>query len=121
MPLYSSCAPPIPPSATSSFASRIIANTFSPNILAQVYIQSGENGRLILHLINLNYDLGTDNVEEQTDLPIQVTLPDGFEADSVQVLTPDGEGAQDVDFSIEDGALEFTLPGLQIWNVIVIN
>jgi hypothetical protein len=101
-------------------AIRIIEDIFSENILTQVYIQTGENNRLILHLINLNYDLETDSMQDQTDLSISMALPDGFEVSSVRVLTPDGEEQLEVDFSIEDKTIQFTVPWLHIWDVIVI-
>jgi hypothetical protein len=35
-------------------------------------------------------------------------------------LTPDGEEQLEVDFSIEDKTIQFTVPWLHIWDVIVI-
>jgi hypothetical protein len=99
---------------------RVVADTLSENIGVQVYQQMDPAPKIILHLLNYNYELETDTVIEQEEIQVALEAPDSWEVSRVSLISPDFDGEQDLDFVFEDGYLRFTVPGLYIWDVVVI-
>lgn len=103
-----------------SISARIVQDTLSENICVQAYLKSESPQEIFVHLINYDYELQTDNVHDQSDIPVAIKLPDTFEVESINVMSPDFDGTHELDFTIEDRYAKFTVPLLHIWDVIVI-
>lgn len=103
-----------------SISSRVVLDTFSENIGIQAYIRRDSPQKIFLHLINYEYELETDKVFDQENIPVAIELPDGFDVSTVSVISPDFDQAEELDFSFEEGYLRFTVPYLHIWDVIVV-
>jgi len=99
---------------------RIILDTFSENIGVQAYQKSLPPQKIFIHLVNYNYELETDTVFEQSEIPLAIELPEDFSVSSVSVISPDFEKPQDLLFTIEENFLKFLVPYLYIWDVILV-
>ena len=51
---------------------------------------------------------------------MEIRLPVGFDAQAVGVISPDFEGTEEVEFTITSEYINFTVPQLHIWDVVVI-
>jgi hypothetical protein len=103
-----------------AISSRIILDTFSESIGIQAYLKPGPPQMIFVHLINYDYELQTDTINDQTNIPIAILNPNGFDAESVRVISPDFDQSEEIDFIIDDDYIKFTIPSLHIWDVIVI-
>ena len=87
-------------------------------IVGYPYYQPGEK-RHILHLIN--YDCGAlfDIIWPKSNIQIQMKLllPS---VSSVTVISPDFSEKQNIPFTITDGLIEFIVPTLRLYDVVVI-
>ena len=99
---------------------RVVQDTFSENVGVQVYLRPESPPKIFVHLINYDYNLESDTVYDQEDLPLAVALPTDFEVTTITVISPDFEGAQDLDFTLENGYVQISVPELHIWDVIII-
>ena len=103
-----------------TLSSRVVLDTLSESIGIQVYRHEDPEPKIILHLLNYNYELETDTVIEQEEIQVALEAPVGWDVSRVSVISPDFDGEQELDFVIEEGYLRFTVPGLTIWDVVVI-
>ena len=53
-------------------------------------------------------------------IEVSLRLPVGKEVSQVSVLSPDGEMAQKVPFAVESRRINFTVPKLQIYDLVVV-
>jgi hypothetical protein len=104
----------------SALASRVVLDTFSENVGVQVYLKPEAPQKIFVHLINYDYELETDTVHDQESIPVAIELPEGFDVKSVSVISPDFEGTETPEFTVEDGYVQFSVPELHIWDVVVI-
>ena len=74
----------------------------------------------LLHLINYDYSLQSDRVNDQFNVPVSINLPADFEVHTIIVISPDFDNIEELKFDIENGYIKFTVPHLHIWDIIVI-
>ena len=68
----------------------------------------------------LRVELQQDQVNDQEDIPVEIKLPAGFDAQAVKFMSPDFEGTEEVEFTITNEYITFTVPQLHIWDVVMI-
>ncbi len=87
-------------------------------IVGYPFVQPEEK-RTVLHLVN--YDCGPlfDIVWPKSNIPIHIKLSIPS-VHSVSVLSPDFSGVQDIPFTVNGEYLDFTVPTLRIYDVVVI-
>jgi len=100
--------------------SRIIPGAFDENIAVHLYTRAEPEPGIILHLLNYTYELETDTFFEQENIPVEMALPDGFEVNAVTLYSPDREDAENLVFESIDGKVTFEVPGLLMWDVILL-
>ncbi len=103
-----------------NLGSRLIAEALPENIGVQAYSQENPDWKMILHLINYNYDLEQDRVLPQDGLDMAILIPDGREISNVSLRSPDFEGVLALEFDYQDSLLRFQVPSLLFWDVLVI-
>ncbi len=79
--------------------------------------------RLILNLVNYDYDVRHDSIRPAEDIRISIPyerlgLPEPI---SVRLLSPDLELPRDLVVSRESGEISFSVPQLEVWDVIVVS
>jgi len=103
-----------------SLEDRMMLDTFSNKVGAQVYFNT-ETPELVVHLLNYNYNLAEDQIYDQLNVPVSIRIPDGFDAHSVAILSPDFEGAEELEFELDKSYINFNVPKLHIWDVVAID
>lgn len=78
-----------------------------------------DNNKIVVHLINYDFDLAKGVIEKQ-DIPVSINLPLKEKPTSVKILSPDFEEEQISDYVFIDSNLQFVVPELKIWDVLVI-
>ena len=96
---------------------RQIEGPVPQNVFVQPYL-SGD--KLYVHLINYDYELQRDEINDQEHISVEIKLPTGFNAQAVKVISPDFEGVKEIEFAIANEYITFTVPRLYIWDVVVI-
>ena len=103
-----------------SLSARITPGNFSKDIGIQVYYKADAPQKIYAHFINYDYELQQDQVNEQENISVEIRLPAGFNAQAVKVISPDFEGTEEIEFTITNEYITFTVPQLHIWDVVVI-
>jgi hypothetical protein len=88
---------------------------------ATVFINPVRVGRrLVVHLVNYDYDGSADVVRPQRNLTVKIRLPEGPKPTApVTLASPDSPGPdRPCPHRIENGRLEFELPELKVWSVL---
>ncbi|NUE03594.1 hypothetical protein HUB97_13985 [Halorubraceae archaeon YAN] len=71
--------------------------------------------RLVVHLLNYEYDRDSDSMEKLTDLQVSLReLP--FEPSEAKYYTVDGQQSVEID---TDGSIDVEVPYLDIWGILV--
>jgi hypothetical protein len=94
-------------------------NNLSLNIKAPLTVtmeltQKEDKGTLILHLVN--YDSGTPSVK---NIKVDIQEPEGKKVTQITVITPDGRNDEILSFKEGDRRIEFTVPQLSIYDLVV--
>ncbi len=77
-----------------------------------------QEDRLLLHLVNYDYGSFLDIMHEKTDVSIRIKQPE-FEVGEIVVSSPDFV-QQHLPFTEKDGFLEFTIPKLRLYDLVVL-
>ncbi|MCD6453330.1 MAG: hypothetical protein J7K77_03485 [Dehalococcoidales bacterium] len=86
----------------------------------EVGIQIWQNdNKIVAHLVNYNFDLAQGVIEKQ-DIPISINLPSLEKPSSVKILSPDSEEEEITDYTFSGSELQFVVPQLKIWDILVI-
>jgi len=78
--------------------------------------------RVIIHLVNDNYEFKDDSVRPQEKLPVRVRLPQDFRVGRVECRSPD-DSCEYAELSfrmLQNGMIEFEVPRLFLWNVVAV-
>jgi hypothetical protein len=75
----------------------------------------GQPNRQILHLLNYNYNVTASNIQ------VSWKLPTGFVPGSLMVESPDNPSDVQLQYAINNGWLQFTVPSLSIWDMVILN
>ena len=95
---------------------RIVDNTFSKKIVIQLWKNSD---KIIIHLVNYNFDLDNGVIEEN-NVPISINILLDKTPKSIKVISPDFEQKVNLDFNYSEGNIQFTVPKLKVWDVLLI-
>jgi hypothetical protein len=87
-------------------------------IIAFPYYQLDEN-RVVVHLVNYDHQFLFDLIRPKMFVKIEIQKP-SFDINRVSMITSDLPINTDLDFSIEDGYVSFTVPFLKIYDVVII-
>ncbi|OPZ77970.1 MAG: hypothetical protein BWY77_01595 [bacterium ADurb.Bin431] len=93
----------------------LVTLTDAPYVAANLVRKNGTN-RFILHLVN--YDKPLRNVRVRLDL---TGFSKKIDRKKIHCLSPDLEASIPVQATAKGSLLEFTLPSLEVYNVVVIN
>jgi len=93
----------------------LVTLTDAPYVAANLVRKNGTN-RFILHLVN--YDKPLRNVRVRLDL---TGFSEKIDRKKIHCLSPDLEASIPVQAAAKGSLLEFTLPSLEVYNVVVIN
>ena len=77
--------------------------------------------RMIVHVLNYDYDEGADKVAAKRNVRIKLKLPADAKGVAGEVLhaSPDAPGAdQSIPHTLGDDRIEFTVPELRAWSVV---
>jgi len=88
-----------------------------------IRVRKKYNDTTILHLINYDYRYHRDGdwVVEVDRVQVKLKLEKDYEALKVELLSPDFEGVQALNYSIcEDRTLELTIPKLKLWSIVIV-
>ena len=90
-------------------------------LLVSPLVQPEEN-RLLVHLVNYDYGHNADRdwTNPIRDLSITLSLPEGFAASEVRIITPDDVSTDGFTWSENKGVVELQVPELDLWNTIVL-
>ena len=77
--------------------------------------QVEKEGLILIHLVN--YRQG--NI--LSNLAVDVRIDDGKRVGGVRVISPDREGSRELKYQIEGGRCRFTVPVLEVYDVVVID
>ena len=75
----------------------------------------GQPNRQILHLLNYNYNVTASNIQ------VSWKLPTGLVPGPLMVESPDNPSDVQLQYAINNGWLQFTVPTLSIWDMVVLN
>ncbi|MEA3457379.1 MAG: Ig-like domain-containing protein, partial [Candidatus Thermoplasmatota archaeon] len=87
-------------------------------IIAFPYSQSSEE-RVVIHLVNYDHSKLFDSISQKNDISIRIKKPD-FDIGRIYVISPDFEGKTVLQTAVDDEYVEFIVPYLEIYDVIVI-
>jgi len=86
----------------------------------EVGIQIWQNdSKILVHLINYDFDLNGGVIEKE-NIPVSLNLPLQKNPTSLKILSPDFEEEQIPGYTFSDSNLQFIVPELKIWDVLVI-
>jgi hypothetical protein len=86
----------------------------APLTVAAELLEQAETGTLLLHLIN--YDAKRTPRQENIKVRLHLAAKPG----GISVLSPDRESVETIDHTWREGKLDFTVPILETYNVVVI-
>ena len=95
---------------------RIVENISSEKVGIQLWKDSN---KVIVHLVNYNFDLNKGVIEED-NIPISINMPLDKAPNSIKVVSPDFEQKINLDFNYSEGNIQFTVPKLKVWDVLLI-
>lgn len=87
-------------------------------IIAFPYYQSPKE-RVVIHLVNYDHSKLFDSISQKNDISIRIKKPD-FGIGEIYVISPDFEEKTLLQYIVADEYVEFTVPYLEIYDVIVI-
>jgi len=99
----------------------VIRNVTPNDALPGVQILPYINGNnLVVHILNYNYAGGDFAIQKQ--VPVRVKMPQSLTAKNktLTLLSPDGNVNQPLEYKYEEGWIEFTIPELYIWSVVIL-
>jgi hypothetical protein len=73
----------------------------------------------MIHLVNYDHTKSNDEINPKEEIRIRVKKPP-FDVGEIYVISPDFEGKTLLDSTIDEEYVEFVVPALEIYNVIVI-
>ncbi len=78
--------------------------------------------RLLVHIVNYDHNIQTDEIIPKKDITISVRLPDDFKIKNEKLLliSPDSGEKINLIYRVVDNYLEFKIPDLYIYNIVVI-
>jgi len=77
--------------------------------------------RMVVHILNYDYDEGSDAVNPKRNIQIKLKLPKDAKGivGKVMLASPDIEGEdQSIPYRLDNGRVEFTVPELRVWSVV---
>ena len=87
-------------------------------IIAYPYFQPTKD-RVVIHLVNYDHTKSNDAINPKEDVRIRIMKP-SFDVGGIYVISPDSEGKTLLEPIIDEEYVEFTVPYLEIYDVIVI-
>lgn len=78
-----------------------------------VLTQPDKYGRILIHLLNYNYDFNEDSMKTYKDINIKIRLPTDFRLGTVKIASPDIE-TKNLNYKEQDNVLEIRVPELKI-------
>jgi len=76
---------------------------------------------LIIHLVNYNYEITKDEIIIQNNIELELNLEDFDKIESVEMISPDFPGQQEVGYTFEGNKLNIVVPQFESWNVIIVH
>lgn len=98
--------------------SSITVENANRKIIAFPYYQSSKE-RVVIHLVNYDHSKLFDGINQKNDISIRIKKPD-FDIGEIYVISPDFEGKTVLQTAIDDEYVEFIVPYLEIYDVIVV-
>ncbi len=95
---------------------RVVENTFSKKIGIQLWKNSD---KIIVHLVNYDFDSVKGAIEKK-NIPIEMNLSFLGTPTSVKMISPDFRGEMKLKFNYTASEIEFTVPKLKIWDILII-
>lgn len=95
---------------------RVFEDTLPRDIGVQIW-QDGN--KMVVHLVNYGFDLDQGVIEKE-DVPVSINLSLPQEPSSVKIISPDSEGEQILDYFFSGSTLQFVVPELKVWDILVI-
>lgn len=97
-------------------------STTAENVVAIAY-RHASGDRLVVHLVNYDYNIGNDAVREAGPVDVTVRVPAGFDLSGkrARLLSPDYSDVQAVDIRVQGDRVTFTVPQLYIYGLIVVD
>jgi hypothetical protein len=105
-----------------SLTSRMVITNASQNVYISILSQRLPDERLIVHLVNYDYryDSEKDWTIPASNIGITLKIPPTFNPANVTLISPDIPSPIPLTFQLGDGSLNFTVPSLKVWDIIVI-
>lgn len=89
-----------------------------PLLASQIY---EAEDRIVVHLVNYNWDRSTLRTDPVSDLQVEIVLPPGFNREDLSAsLHIPGEDLQELEMEETETGIKVIIPQLQIWSVIYI-
>jgi hypothetical protein len=98
--------------------SSVTVENANRKIIAFPYYQSSKE-RVVIHLVNYDHSKLFDGINQKNDISIRIKKPD-FDIGEIYVISPDFEGKTVLQTAIDDEYVEFIVPYLEIYDVIVV-
>jgi hypothetical protein len=89
----------------------------APAFVTAELTASEKGDKITLHLLNYKA-LQNKNVK---NIKVKLKVPQGKQVHDLLLLTPDKEGPRTLPFDVKDGQVTFTVPDLEVYNLVVIN
>ena len=130
LPQYYQTVPELPPPMNQSqviadFAVLIDSNLgtrtvhLSPDSKVGLVMWDNDD-KLNLHIINYDLDYSTAQINEKSNLAIEVDAGLVSAVSTVTLVSPDYAEPSILPFTVDDGFISFTVPYLHVWDIIVI-
>jgi hypothetical protein len=74
----------------------------------------------IIHLVNYDHEKSTDIITPKEQIKINVKKP-SFQVSEIRVVSPDFSETKIIDFTEKNDSLDFILPSLDLYNVIILS
>ncbi len=78
-----------------------------------------DDNKTIIHLVNYDFDLDKGAIARK-NIPLSIRIPGGGKPSGIKMISPDFEGARNLEFDYSGGKIRLTVPELKIWDVLVI-
>ena len=75
-----------------------------------------QEGKMILHLINYNIE----KEKLVRNIGVSIKIPEGRQVNELMMLSPDTEERESLTFTVKDGRTFFTVPQLEVYDLIVV-
>jgi len=91
--------------------------TDAPETVTMEVTEKKDRSWRMVHLLNYNNE--RDSI--QKNIRIRMKIPNDLEVDNVEVFSPDKNEAYNVEFSVKENRVAFTLQELRIYNMVAIH